>query len=54
VSSLLRGIFGFLFGNNKDNNESQNRQKTTYQKPKSKKKIFDKSDGEYVEFEEVQ
>ena len=51
ISSVLRWIFGLgrKAGNAFSGNNPQ--QKTTYQKPR--KKIFDKSDGEYVEFEEI-
>jgi hypothetical protein len=55
VSSILQWIFGLgrKAGNAFTSDKSQ--QKTPYQKPSShKKKIFDRSEGEYVEFEEVQ
>lgn len=55
ISSVLRWIFGLgrKAGDAFSGNSTQ--QKTTYQQaPRRKKKFFDKSDGEYVDFEEVQ
>ena len=53
ISSVLRWIFGLgrKASNSFSGNNSQ--QKTTYQEPLRHKKIFDKSDGEYVDFEEM-
>jgi uncharacterized protein HemY len=52
VSSVLRWIFGL--GRRAGNAFSgSNSQKTTYQKSTRRRKIFDKSDGEYVDFEEI-
>ena len=53
ISSVLRWIFdlGRKAGNAFTGSNAQ--QKTTYQRPPRRKKIFNKSDGEYVDFEEV-
>ena len=53
VSSILRWIFGLgrRAGNVFSGNNSQ--EKTTYQRPHRRRKIFEESDGEYVDFEEI-
>lgn len=63
-STIIRGIFGLflgifhrLFGNKEHSQytqqQSQSRQSTTTDKGQKSGKIFDKSDGEYVDFEEI-
>ncbi|MCD7899902.1 MAG: DUF4834 family protein [Bacteroides sp.] len=58
IGSILRALFGF--GKRAGTNTSSQQQQNTtseYRKepqtPKAQKKIFDKDDGEYVEFEEI-
>lgn len=59
ISSILRTLFGF--GRRTSTNTSSSQQQQTTKKEfrqettstTQKKKIFDKNDGEYVEFEEV-
>lgn len=59
---IIGTITRILFGNTRPNQKStprndnrQNRQSTTtwYSYQKTREKIFDKTDGEYVEFEEI-
>lgn len=64
-STIIRGIFGLIFGilhrlfGNKEQHtqytqqQSQSRQSTTTDKGQKSGKIFDKTDGEYVDFEEI-
>jgi len=54
ISSVLRWIFGLGRRANDAFSGNNSQQKTTYQRPRRQKKIFDESDGEYVDFEEVQ
>ena len=49
VFSFVRSIFGF--GKRKDN--PQNQQNQDFEQPAAKTKIFDKKEGEYVDFEEI-
>ena len=53
---IISSIFGFIrsiFSFGKRNAQSQNTQSQDFQQPTSKSKIFDKSEGEYVDYEEV-
>lgn len=47
---ILRSLFGF---GSKTPQQNQKNQTHTYSKSKSRKKIFGKHEGEYVEFEEI-
>ena len=49
VFNFVRSIFSF--GKRKDN--SQYQQNQDFEQPASKTKIFDKKEGEYVDFEEI-
>lgn len=49
VLGFIRSIFSF--GRKKTNSENQ--QNSNYQQPTTKSKIFDKKEGEYVDFEEI-
>jgi hypothetical protein len=52
VRSILSAIFGF--GKRKDTYQTDpNQQHTTNHNQGSKHKIFEKSEGEYVDYEEV-
>ena len=51
ISSVLRWIFGL--GRRTGNTFSSSQEKTTYQRPHRRRKIFEESDGEYVDFEEI-
>ena len=48
VFGFIRSIFSFGKRNNQPNNSSQE-----FEQPTTKSKIFDKKEGEYVDFEEV-
>jgi len=54
LNSVFRlfGIGKFSHKNQKDNTSSQNPDDESTQNMASKKKIFDKDEGEYVDFEE--
>ena len=67
-SSIIRGLFSLLFGrtfrrhyeaNRSDNHAEQPRQsarqsqRATPSGGKKREKIFDKNDGEYVDFDEI-
>lgn len=49
VLGFVRSIFSF----GKRSTQSQGTQSQTHEQPTSKSKIFDKSEGEYVDYEEV-
>lgn len=49
VLGFIRSIFSF--GRKKNNSEDQ--QSSNFQQPTTKSKIFDKKEGEYVDFEEI-
>lgn len=49
VLGFIRSIFSF----GKRSTKSQSSESHTYEEPTSKSKIFDKSEGEYVDYEEV-
>ena len=63
--SIFRGVlslFGLNFGRNKSRKAESAKRDTAYTRPDStdevikkrpRKKIFDKDDGEYVDFEEI-
>lgn len=57
IISIIKGIFGI--GRNKQahsTHSGQQTQQNSYNrttKPEKRKKVFDKDDGEYVDFEEV-
>jgi len=59
ITSLLRGVVSFLFGKpDTSNTKSTNRQKQQdkdahHQQSAKTKKLFDKHEGEYVEYEEI-
>ena len=53
---IISTIFGFLrsiFSFGKRNTQTQNAQSHTYEQPTSKSKIFDRNEGEYVDYEEI-
>jgi len=50
VLGFIRSIFSF--GRRAD--KTQNSTSETYQQPSAKSKIFDKNEGEYVDYEEVE
>lgn len=65
-TSIIRGILNFFLGlfgtprytHNQTNNSRQSQaqsqsQQSTTSNSKKREKIFDKSDGEYVDFEEI-
>lgn len=65
-STIIRGIFGLVFGilhrlfgykeqpsQQAKQQTRQSQQSTTTNKGQKSGKIFDKSDGEYVDFEEI-
>ncbi len=54
LNSVFRlfGIGRFSHKNQKDNNSSQSSNEESTQNMTGKKKIFDKDEGEYVDFEE--
>ena len=49
VLGFIRSIFSF----GKRSAQTQNNQPSTHEQPSSKSKIFDKNEGEYVDYEEV-
>ncbi|ADQ79808.1 hypothetical protein Palpr_1667 [Paludibacter propionicigenes WB4] len=49
VLGFIRSIFSF--GRRAD--KTQNSASETYQQPSAKSKIFDKNEGEYVDYEEI-
>lgn len=59
ITSLLRGVASFLFGKPGAANTKANKQKEYYdndrhrQSAAGSKKLFDKHEGEYVEYEEI-
>ena len=53
ISSILRWIFDLGRKVSDAFLGSNSQKKTTYQEPPRHKKIFDKSEGEYVDFEEI-
>jgi len=50
VLGFIRSIFGF---GKRSGAQTQDFQSNTYEQPTSKSKIFDKNEGEYVDYEEV-
>ncbi|MDD4967914.1 MAG: DUF4834 family protein [Paludibacter sp.] len=53
---IILSVFGFirsLFSFGKRNNPSQDSQPGNFEQPSGKSKIFDKKEGEYVDFEEI-
>ncbi len=50
VFGFIRSIFSF---GKRSNTTSQNQQQQDFEQPVTKSKIFDKKEGEYVDFEEV-
>ena len=56
VLIVISTVFGFIrsiFSFGKRNNQSQNSQPQDFDQPVNKSKIFDKTEGEYVDYEEV-
>jgi hypothetical protein len=49
VLGFIRSIFTF----GKRNNSTQDKQSQNFEQPNGKSKIFDKKEGEYVDFEEI-
>lgn len=49
VLGFIRSIFSF----GKRANQTQNTQSQGFEQPTSKSKIFDKNEGEYVDYEEI-
>lgn len=57
ILSLLRGITSFLFGKPAPSGSRTNRQKQdseNYGNQSESKKVFDKHEGEYVTYEEIE
>lgn len=59
INALLRALFGFGRRTNPSSSSKNAQQKKTATQekvndPVQRKKIFDKSEGEYVEFEEIE
>ena len=53
---IISTIFGFIrsiFSFGKHNKTNQNNQSQDIEQPPAKSKIFDKKEGEYVDFEEI-
>ena len=53
---LVLSVLGFirsLFSFGKRNSPTQNKQSEDLEQPNDKTKIFDKNEGEYVDFEEI-
>ena len=53
---IVLSVFGFirsLFSFGKRSNQGQNQQTNDFEQPAGKSKIFDKKEGEYVDFEEI-
>lgn len=46
---ILRALFGF----GRKPSQRQQEPPTSYSRPRSRKKIFEKHEGEYVDFEEI-
>ncbi|MDR0537766.1 MAG: DUF4834 family protein [Tannerellaceae bacterium] len=51
--SFVRTILRFLFGTGSSNNSQRKQQQKTSKRPTPHKKIFNKDEGEYVDYEEV-
>ena len=49
ILGFIRSIFGF----GKHSNPTQQQHSDTFEQPNSKSKIFDKKEGEYVDYEEI-
>ena len=49
VLGFIRSIFTF----GKNNRSTHNQQSQDFEQPNAKSKIFDKKEGEYVDFEEI-
>ena len=52
ISSILRFLRS-IFGFERKNNQNQSAQSDNFHQSTSKSKIFDKSEGEYVDYEEL-
>lgn len=53
---IISAVFGFIrsiFRFGKNANQTQNTESQTPEEPTSKSKIFDKSEGEYVDYEDI-
>ena len=50
VLGFIRSIFSF----GRRNNQSQKPESESYEQPSAKSKIFDKNEGEYVDYEDVE
>lgn len=53
---VISTVFGFIrsiFGFGKRNNQNQNSQTQNFEQPTNKSKIFDKAEGEYVDYEDI-
>jgi len=53
VLGIIRSFLSSIFGFGKRQNNTQNSQSQDIQQPATKSKIFDKKEGEYVDFEEM-
>jgi flagellar basal body-associated protein FliL len=56
VLLVISTVFGFIrsiFSFGKRNNQTQNSQPQDFEQPVNKSKVFDKTEGEYVDYEEV-
>ena len=58
ISSLLRGVSSFFFGKQQSASHSQTSKQTqnnsSHQSASKSKKLFDKNEGEYVTYEEIE
>lgn len=59
IGKILRTFFGLgkranPFSDTHQTKQQEKKEENTYTDPAQRKKIFDKSDGEYVDFEEVE
>ena len=53
---IISAVFGFIrsiFRFGKNANQTQNTESQTPEEPASKSKIFDKNEGEYVDYEDI-
>ena len=53
---IIMSVFGFIrsiFTFGKNNRTTPDNQPQDYEQPNAKSKIFDKKEGEYVDFEEI-
>jgi hypothetical protein len=51
--SFVRTVLRLLFGSHPSKSESRSRPQRSQKRPEQHRKIFNKNDGEYVDYEEV-